>query len=591
MLDMLAELDQAIVQSNRLDEIFDIILTGIPRAFPVNAAAILQFDSQGGCSFHGISPAKCPPDYAQLRQQFAQKNETSCLWVNRHTSHLATCLEHSTFKGLDHALICPVWLDEQLQSLLILAFAEIPQDLDEVGAAAHNLTDRMSVALNHIKTGEKLIYQAHHDALTRLPNRTLLADRAEQALLHAKRHDSGLAILLVDLDNFKQINDSLGHAIGDQLLVECAKRLRSHTRATDTVARIGGDEFVILISDLPRDTAHRATRQLVQTLNKILAEPFTIHDRSITTLASIGIALYPDHADCFDDLFKMADAAMYEAKREKSGSFRFYSDSMKETLQTRFELTQELRAAIDLGQMVLFYQPKVEPATRRILGGEALVRWFSPTRGMVSPGEFVPLLEEMGLGNRLGEWVLNQACRQMAEWDASGIQPITISINLSPYHFMDMNLCDNISNGLNTYQLKPERLEIEIIEATAISASRHVHDNLIKLRNLGVKIALDDFGTGYSSLVYLTEVPADVLKLDRAFIANLTSEVRQQAIVERIISLAKYLGFSVVAEGVEEEAQLNWLERMGCDLIQGYLISRPVPADDFMQLMKSPTPD
>ena len=378
--------------------------------------------------------------------------------------------------------------------------------------------------------------------------------------------------------------------MGDALLIECAQRLKSHIRQSDTVARLGGDEFILLVPELAPGSESDKLESLARKLNEVLALPILIAGRQITISVSIGIALHSDEAEDFEDLLRMADAAMYEAKRQQPGGFRFYSANINEKAQARFELVQDLREAISRQELILYYQPKFELAGRRIVGAEALARWNSPKRGLVPPGLFIHLLDEMGLTDWLSDWVLKTACAQMAAWDRLGLPPLSVSVNISPAQFQFGNLLEKVRSALDVNGLAPQRLEIEILETTAVDHSPEVRDTLAGLREMNVNIALDDFGTGYSSLVYLTQVPANILKLDRAFIINLVSDVRQQAIVERIIALAKVLNFCVVAEGVEEVVQMDLLAAMHCDVIQGYLISRPIPPDDFVHLLKKHVP-
>ena len=411
----------------------------------------------------------------------------------------------------------------------------------------------------------------------------LLRERCEQAIERAQRRQTAAALILIDLDNFKQVNDTLGHASGDQLLLQCALSLQRQLRQGDMLARLGGDEFVVLVEDLARGEEHATLDRRLRDLRRALAEPITVSEHQINTPASMGIALYPANASHFDELLQMADAAMYKSKRGQPGSFQFYSSDLTRTSKIHFDLTQELRKAVERSELVLHFQPKIDARTRRIVGAEALVRWLSPSRGLVLPAAFVHLLDEMGLGAWLGEWVLDRACAQMRQWQDGGRAPIPVSINMSPVQFERTSVVERVQAALGRYRLDVDRLEIEILEATAVNDSHKVRESLVALRAAGIGVALDDFGTGYSSLVYLTRIPANVLKLDQAFIRGLSGDPRQQEIVRHIIALAKTLAYSVVAEGVEEETQLALLVAMGCDYIQGYLIGRPLPPDEFAE--------
>jgi diguanylate cyclase (GGDEF)-like protein len=591
MLQMLAELDRAILSASEMDYVIQLVLSRIDYAIPCDCAGIMRLDEHGGgtfltdCDPQGQMPVKgwdCRDVSLFLPREVEQS------WYQREWGEdRPECLKGMTSPGLERALIFPVRVNERIHSLLILAYEHLPDSLDEIIEASHSLTDRLAVAASNIAWGEKLYHQGHYDALTDLPNRVLLRDRVEQALVRADRERTSVAVMLLDLDNFKQVNDSLGHSAGDALLIECAHRLAGVIRSSDTLARLGGDEFVLLVPDIPQGLESTHLDTLARKLNVALAETMTIAEHRVTTMASIGIALYPKNATGFEDLLKMADASMYESKRQQPGSFRFYSSDMNAEVRARFELTQELRESVGKDELLLHFQPKVLASTRQIVGAEALVRWQSPKRGLVPPIQFVPLLDQIGLGTWLGEWVLDRACAQMAEWDRRGLAPIPVSVNIAPSHIQEGQLIDRIERALGKHGLDPSRLELEIIETTAANESPEIHATLTRLRAMGVNIALDDFGTGYSSLVYLTQLPANVLKLDRAFIRNLATDPRQQAIVESIIKLAQALDYQIVAEGVEEEQQLNLLTAMGCDLIQGYLISRPVPPDDFAELVRA----
>jgi diguanylate cyclase (GGDEF)-like protein len=593
MLQLLAELDRAILNASEMDYVVQAVLSRIRQAIPCDCAGIMRLDDQGGGTFFTACDSQEQPgkawncqDVSRLLPVSGEHSWYSLKWGDNRPE----CLRHLSDRRLEQALIFPVRLNQRIDSLLILAHERPVDNLDEIVEACHTLTDRLAVAASNFAWEEKLYHQGHYDALTDLPNRVLLRDRVEQALIRANRERTSVAVMLVDLDNFKQINDSFGHSAGDKLLVECARRLQAATRQSDTTARLGGDEFVVVLPDLPRGDESTFLDALARKLNHALSEPMAITERRVALLASIGIALFPENASSFEDLLKMADAAMYKSKRHQSGSFCFYSSNLNAEVRARFELIQDLREGVDKDELLLHYQPKVSTTTGCIVAAEALVRWNSPKRGLVPPGQFVSLLDEIGLGNWLGEWVMEHACAQMVEWDRQGLAAIPVSVNLSPLNFQEGNLIAKIEDILNRHSLDPRRLELEILEATAANESPEIYATLLGLRAMGISIALDDFGTGYSSLVYLTQLPANVLKLDRAFIRNLATDPRQQSIVERIIALARALDFQVVAEGVEEEHQRTLLSIMGCDLIQGYLISRPVAAREFAALLHANGP-
>lgn len=586
----LTRLDQAMLNHETMTGLIHELLDECPKILPQARIAVVELDEhqQQGQLYCG-----------DTRTEALTANSTSTLITQitaRDKDHIpgmavdvSTILPPEIMASLPQENLSfnayPAFHAERCVAVLLLGHPkDVPLDTEATNTI-RNLVDRLSIASAKIAAEEALFHQAHHDLLTGLPNRALIADRTEQAIQRAERDDTACALLLADLDSFKQVNDSLGHNAGDQLLQICANRLIDTMRQVDTVARLGGDEFVILLPDLPKDHVASILHDLADRINRALAQPAIVAGRDVTSHASIGIALYPHNGGHFDDLLKMADAAMYEAKRSPTTDFTFYSQHMNSEVHERFELSQLLRSAIENQEMLLHYQPKIDLDTGAIVGAEALIRWNSPTRGLVAPRLFLDLIDDLGLGNRLGEWVLQDACIQMQRWDESGLPPIPISINLSPIQFQDPQLADKVQRTLIRRNLGPERLEIEMLEATAIDPSPTVQHNLDALRQADISIALDDFGTGYSSLVYLAKVPATTLKLDRAFIRNLDKDPRQQAIVSRIISLAKSLDMLVVAEGVETEAERALMAEMGCDQCQGFLFSEPVPADAFARLL------
>lgn len=586
LLRALGELDRAILAVSEMDTVAAMLLAHVPLAVPCDSAGILRRDPKGGTRLLTVDTGAAALETVErscLEASAIPDWNDDRLW---YVLDLALpgndCLRPFTDMGATVALVFPARTGERIDSALILAYRQLPQDLGDMVQAGRSLADRLSAAGSSIAWEEKLYRQAHYDALTSLPNRVMLRDRMEQALLRADREGLAVAAMLVDLDDFKQVNDSLGHDAGDRLLASIAARLTGQARATDTVARLAGDEFVVLITDLQKDSAISVVDRIAVKMSAELARPVELSSRRVSSPASIGIALYPENAAAYEDLLMAADAAMYESKRSRRGGYQFYSGSMNVAVRERFDLAQELREAIDQKEFFLVYQPKVEAATGRIVGAEALVRWASPKRGLVSPGQFIHVVDEIGLQGRLGEWVLDTACAQAVAWNRMGYPSLSISVNVSPAQFHSGEIIVHVRQALARHGLNSSQLELEVLESMAVRDLAGTNSILAELRNMGVGIALDDFGTGYSSLVYLTQLPANVLKIDRGFIVDLLSDKRQQAIVNGIISLAKALRYVVVAEGVEEEEQMRMLAAMGCDLFQGYLFSRPLSANDFV---------
>lgn len=431
------------------------------------------------------------------------------------------------------------------------------------------------------KTAESRIkYLANFDALTGLPNRNQLTQRFNYALSVAKRNGSSLALMFLDLDGFKNINDTLGHGIGDNVLKETALRLQNALRQEDIVARLGGDEFILMLSDADADT----TAEVAQKILEIIAAPYRIQGREIIISASIGITLYPDDGGDLEVLSKNADMAMYLAKREGRGCYRFYTEEMQVRTMRYIQLVDNLRHALANNQFTLHYQPQIRQG--RIIGSEALLRWNHPGLGTIAPAEFIPAAEESGLIVPIGEWVLRSAVRQAKEWMASGYPPITIAVNLSPVQFRDTHFQDLVVAILEEAALAPEYLELELTEGMAMHDPEKAVKIMGSLHELGVRMSIDDFGTGYSSLNYLKKFKVYKLKIDQTFVRDITTDAEDRAIVAAIISMAKSLGLTTIAEGVETEAQFNFLQKQGCDEMQGYYFSKPLPVTDFEKLRK-----
>ena len=436
---------------------------------------------------------------------------------------------------------------------------------------------------------EQLRHMALHDVLTGLPNRRLLAENLESALARAQRHGHRLALLFLDLDRFKLVNDTLGHAAGDELLGEVARRLRAAVRQEDLIARLGGDEFTVVLEELqhPDNAAHLA-RKLIEAV----ARPMQLCGRELTPSTSVGIAIYPDDARSAADLSKAADAAMYRAKQRGRHTFEFYTPDITAEAMERLAIENDLRRALARGELLLYFQPQVDLRSGRILGFEALLRWNHPERGLLLPDQFIPIAEECGLIHALGGWAIDAACAQARRWADAGLNPQRIAVNVSGSQLLHKHLVETVRAAMAEHRFTPGELdlELEITESVLQSASRSA-PVLRQLRELGVRIAIDDFGTGYSSLGVLKHMPIDTLKIDRVFIRNAPDDGDAQAIAKAMIVMAHGLGLHVVAEGVETPAQCRFLLEQGCDEVQGHLYSPPLPGDEVPALMARRTID
>jgi len=430
---------------------------------------------------------------------------------------------------------------------------------------------------------QQLLFQATHDPLTGLPNRVLLKDRLHHALLRSIRHGRSIAVIFIDLDNFKDINDRLGHDIGDELLKLLAKRMCQTLRESDTVARLGGDEFVVFIED--KANAHDLDN-IVQKLFNALSEPCLLSEHRIYPGASLGIALSPNDGTDVDTLMRNADTAMYVAKREGRNHYRFFSAEMDGQLREWIEISDNLRHAIANGELSLHYQPKAHLKDGSFAGMEALIRWHNPKLGWVSPTRFIPVAEKCGLINGIGHWVLNEACRQMRDWLDQGIDPLCVAVNLSAKQCQPNQLPVQIREILDAHELPGHRLEVEITESILMVDTEGTIRDFWALRDLGVRVAVDDFGTGYSSLSYLKRLPVDKLKIDKSFVDDIETDRADVEIIRAIIAMAHSLNLEVIAEGVENALQFECLRLAGCDQIQGYYFSRPLAADAMATMLE-----
>jgi diguanylate cyclase (GGDEF)-like protein len=429
----------------------------------------------------------------------------------------------------------------------------------------------------------QIVHTAEHDSLTGLPNRVLLTDRVGQALAFAARHKGKAAVLFLDLDGFKRVNDSLGHSTGDKLLRSVADRLESCVRAGDTVSRQGGDEFVVLLSevDKPEAAAVIAKRML-----EAVKEPHAIEGEILHITTSIGLSIFPEDGLTADILIKNADTAMYQAKEMGRQSYRFFTATMNERAVERQALEEGLRLALQRGEMALHYQPKINLQSGEVCGAEALLRWTHPVRGQVSPATFIPIAEESGLIRSIGDWVLREACRQAQAWVEAGLTLGTIAVNVSAGQFLDQQFPDRLLGILEETGLDPSLLELEITESVLMKRIESTAFTLQAIREKGVRISIDDFGTGYSCLSYLQKFPVDILKIDQSFVHKI-GEGNQGVLVAAIIDMARALKLRVIAEGVETPGQLEFLVQLACDEGQGYYFSRPVVPEQFAMMLRS----
>jgi len=441
-----------------------------------------------------------------------------------------------------------------------------------LGLSFHDISDR--------KTAERRAeHLAFHDQLTGLPNRRLVEDRLSQAVAHADRSGTRVALLALDLDTFKTINETLGHGTGDKLIRGIARRLRDCVRETDTLARIGGDEFLLVLTDL---RSGEAASVIAAKILAGIAEPIEIDGHGLLTTASIGIAVYPGDGEDFSTLFKKADTAMYQAKEEGRNGWRFFDERMNHDVVAGLRLRGDLCRALDQGELDLHYQPQLDLAGNRVIAAEALVRWTHPELGPVPPDRFIPLAEETGLIVPIGTWVLEQACHRAAAWQREGLAGIGVAVNLSAVQLARDDLVQTVTAALAASGLPPSCLELELTESILIRDAEQRLATLARIKALGVRLAIDDFGTGYSSFSYLKRFAVDRLKIDRSFVCGLTRTPDDDAIIRAIIQMAHSLGLRAIAEGVETEAARERLRQLGCDEIQGYLLARPLPADLFV---------
>jgi len=453
---------------------------------------------------------------------------------------------------------------------------------DETGKVTHFIGVQNDIS-DAKRYQEALEHQANHDILTGLPNRNLLQDRIVQAIVYAERWAHLVAVVFIDLDNFKLVNDSLGHTAGDKLLKAVAERLKSGFRAVDTVSRLGGDEFILILYD---QSSEELISEETKRLDEAFSAPFHVDGHEIFVSYSAGFSLYPQDGKDAETLLMNADVAMYRAKEQKGNSFQFYAPEMHSRIRERLALESNMRYALERQEFFLMYQPQIDSRTKRVSGMEALIRWNHPEMGMISPAKFIPLTEDTGLIVPIGEWVIRTACEQLKAFQNAGLQNLTVAVNLSSRQFREDNLIPSIAGILQETGLAGECLELELTESILMNNSQEIIATLRELKKMGIRLAIDDFGTGYSSLSYLKRFPLDKLKIDQSFVKDISIGGGDAAIVKAIINMGHSLNLGVIAEGVETEEQLDFLTAHDCHDVQGYYYSKPLTAEEFKSFVE-----
>ena len=593
-LSTMADIDRLILSSFDADYIVTTVLGHAGQLTPCLSAAIIELDEHktGECKLSVQSADngdEISEQYLQISSADIQVlHESPEHLLISHTEHHPSFMDTLVHKGTSTFLLLPLFIKQRLTAVILLTYPDFHLIENEEKEQLRKFADHVAVALSNASWEEKLYHQAHYDTLTNLPNRVLLHDRLEQAIARAQRNKSHAAVIFIDLDRFKLINDSMGHAEGDKLLKNISGLLTNSVRSVDTVIRFGGDEFVIVIPDM--DSTINIVSELGSIADKILANTgnrIELQNRKIHTGMSIGIAVYPEDGETPDELVKNADAAMYHAKEQGRGCYRFYAPELNEDAMHRVAMEQELHQALENEEFRLVYQPKVDCMSGRLIGAEALIRWHHPERGLVPPDEFIGIAEETGLIREIGEWVLWEACRQTKEWLDASLPPLRVAINVSPLQFRKDDMASKVELILQSFQLPADVIELEVTEGAVMENTETSIRKLHDLHDMGIRLSIDDFGTGYSSLSYLGKLPIHALKIDQSFIMDMTEDKNARAIVSSTIFLAHKLGLEVVAEGVETEEQKDILQEWHCDELQGYLISKPLPADRFAALLEA----
>ena len=587
----MTQIDQMILSRIKREDIVQIVLEKTHRVLPADFIAMISLENGDGAgkiyrlseSFGGQLLSTDVTIKDETRESL---RETGYLLIKPEDGPLPMYLAAVNMAESVAFQVLPVQVEGKLIALIVLGHRDVPSiDPDDVSLAL-SYADRIAVALANAEWEDRLFRQAHYDSLTGLPNRMAFLDRVDQSIARADRQGSSLGILFVDLDNFKLVNDSLGHPVGDRYIQEIAERFQECLRSEDSVSRLGGDEFVFTAQGTEdHELTVASLSRMAERVLEAAMESVTIEGHVLRGSASIGIAVYPKDGEDSEALLRNADTAMYHAKNLGRGTFQFYSHELNAELMELMRLSTDIRSALENDEFELYYQPKVATHTNEIVGAEALLRWNHPTRGVIRPDKFINAAEGLGLIAAIGEWALEAACKQIRAWQDYDFSPPRIAINISAAQLRQGDLFAKVRAMLRKYKLQGNALELEITENLLVHDMEAAISVFDKLRSIGVKISIDDYGTGYSSLSYMKHLPVDTLKIDRCFITNLDRDSADRAIVNSTIVLARHLGMSVLAEGVETHAQLQALQSFGCDEIQGYYFSKPLSADYFYEML------
>ena len=593
-LTTLADIDRAILSRLDVDRVLETVVMRMRDIVPSDcvSVAVLDRNSTGMLRIYTRDQRREGALEVE-RSSWSQQDHDDLLahtegrWLDaRQTTHAYTAPVRQL--GAAWLFVLPIVWKQSAVGAVVLGFGSAGMLDEEERSRARDLGDRVGVAFATAAKDEQLYYQAHYDALTQLPNRLYFKDQLARRLVLAQRDRRRFALLFIDLDHFKNVNDSFGHAEGDEVLRQAADRLRHCVREADSLARLGGDEFTIILSEI------RSARDAELVANNVIramaAGPFLVQSQEHFLNASIGIALYPADGSSVDELLRNADTAMYRAKESGRGRAVYFEERMNAAAQARVTFERDMRHAIEHSQFILYYQPQQSLATEAIAGVEALVRWNHPERGLLSPLNFIQLAEETGLIEPLGEWVLRSACSQFVSWRSRGLGIPRIAVNVSPRQFKQKTFLGMVTDVLAQTGMSPDALELEITETLLMDATRDVEITLSKLSGMGIRLALDDFGTGYSSLAYLKRFPVDIVKIDRSFVKDLPHDESSGAITAAIVAMAHALHKHVVAEGVTDAEQVAFLRNVRCDFVQGFQLSRPLPAAELDAFLASVDP-